>query len=134
MNEETNKAFVREIFDRLNAGDPSLWIERMSDDVVFTIIGTTKFSGVFHGKKDFLTRAMGAAQSEVEPGSASLEIEDMIAEGDQVVMLAHGKARTRSGKDHNNTYAFVFRIRDNQLVEVKEFIDTALVDRVFGPA
>lgn len=134
MNEEKNKAFIREIFDSLNAGDPTLWIDRMSDDIVFSIIGTTKFSGVFNGKKDFLTRAMGVMQTLVEPGSASLRIENLIAEGDYVVMLAEGAARTRTGQDHNNTYAMIFTIKDDKIVEIKEFIDTALVDRIFGPA
>lgn len=134
MSAESNKVFIREIFDRLNAGDPSLWLDRMSEDVVFSIIGSTKFSGVFNGKKDFLTRAMGVMQTLVEPGSTSLNIERLIAEDDYVVMLANGKAKTRSGKEHNNTYAMVFKIKDGSIVEVREYIDTALVDRVFGPA
>lgn len=134
MTAESNKAFIREIFDRLNAGDPTLWLDRMADDVVFSIIGTTKFSGVFNGKQDFLTRAMGVMQTLIVPGSASLHIEKLIAEDDHVVMLASGKAMTRSGQEHNNTYAMIFRIDGDKIIEVKEFIDTALVDRIFGPA
>jgi len=106
----------------------------MSDDIVFSIIGSTKVSGVFRGKQEFLTRAMGAMAAYVAPGSTTLQIENLIAEGDYVVMLAEGKSKTKSGQDHNNTYAMIFKIKDDMIIETKEFIDTALVDKVFGPA
>jgi uncharacterized protein len=130
LSSQDDKTFIREIFDELNRGNPALWLERMSDDVVFSIIGKTRFSGTFRG----IEKAMGPMQQLVVPGSVSLQIDDLIAEGGKVVMLARGAAKLRSGKEHNNTYAMVFTIAGGKIAEVKEYIDTALIDEVFGPA
>ena len=134
LSSQDDKTFIRKIFDELNRGNPALWLERMSDDVVFSIIGKTRFSGTFRGKQELIEKAMGPMQQLVVPGSVSLQIDDLIAEDGKVVMLARGAAKLRSGKEHNNTYAMVFRIAGGKIVEVKEYIDTALIDEVFGPA
>ena len=36
------------------------------------------------------------------------------------------------GTPYNNTYCQVIRIRDGQIADVKEYMDTALIDSVFG--
>lgn len=49
-------------------------------------------------------------------------------------MRGCGKVRTRAGKDCNNSYCFVLRLEGGRLVELREYLDTALVERVFGSA
>ena len=39
-----------------------------------------------------------------------MTIENLIAEGEYIAEQAHGKARTKTGKDYNNTYCRVWRI------------------------
>lgn len=132
MSAENNKRFIEEIFTELSRGNPSLWLERMSDDVVFSIIGNTKFSGVFRGKQELIEKAMGPMQQLLVPGSVALEIKNLIADDAHVVMEARGRAKTKAGPEHNNTYAMIFRIANGKIVEVREYLDTALVDEVFG--
>ena len=57
-----------------------------------------------------------------------------MADGERAVVLSRGTARTKAGKDYNNTYAQVFTVRDGKIVSVREYMDTALVDAVFGSA
>ena len=59
-------------------------------------------------------------------------IDDIIAEGDRVVVRGRGEFRTKAGKDYNNSYCFVLRLEEGRLVELREYLDTALVERVFG--
>jgi uncharacterized protein len=56
--------------------------------------------------------------------------EEIIADGDRVVVLARGEVKTVRGEDYNNDYCFVIRMRDGQIVEVREYCDTALAERV----
>lgn len=58
----------------------------------------------------------------------------MIADGERVVVLSRGSAKTRAGAPYNNTYAQLFTVREGRIVAVREYMDTALVDRVFGAA
>jgi uncharacterized protein len=59
-------------------------------------------------------------------------IEEVIAEGERVVVLGRGQVTTKAGKDYNNSYCFVLRIADGRLLELREHLDTALVESVFG--
>ena len=45
-----------------------------------------------------------------------------------MVALGRGKAMTIHGLPYDNDYAFVFRVRNGKIVEVAEFLDTALVE------
>ncbi len=56
--------------------------------------------------------------------------EEMIAEGDRVVALCRGEVKDRQGQDCNNSYCFVIRMRGGKMVELREYMDTALVERV----
>ena len=55
-----------------------------------------------------------------------------IADGDYVVVEAHGSNTTKSGKPYNNHYCFVFRIDGGKLKEVTEYLDTELVTTALG--
>src|SRR5262245_14412579 len=72
--------------------------EWFADDVRYTIIGTTKFSGTFNGKQELLSRAFTPLRAELEsPGSMTSD--NLIAEGDFVVQQGHGVGRrAKSGE------------------------------------
>jgi ketosteroid isomerase-like protein len=59
-------------------------------------------------------------------------IEEIFAEADRVVVLGRGQVATKWGKDYNNSYCFVLRLADGQLRELREYLDTALVEAVFS--
>jgi uncharacterized protein len=45
-----------------------------------------------------------------------------------LVVLARGQVRTIRGEDYNNSYCFVSRMRDGKMVELREYMDTALAE------
>jgi ketosteroid isomerase-like protein len=59
----------------------------------------------------------------------ALVCEETIAEGERVVALAGGKGTAKpSGEPYQNRYVFVYRVREGRIVEVSEYLDTALVE------
>jgi len=60
-------------------------------------------------------------------GAIAMTIENLIAQGDYVAEQARGKARTKDGKDYNNTYCRVWRITDGKIRAMQEYLDTELV-------
>ncbi|HEX4218817.1 MAG TPA: hypothetical protein VHZ02_10640 [Acidimicrobiales bacterium] len=58
----------------------------------------------------------------------------MIGEGDKYMKIAHSEGTTVSGEPYRNEYATVFRFEGDQIVEIVEYLDTALIERALtGP-
>jgi ketosteroid isomerase-like protein len=131
MGAAENKQLIETMFAELSRGNGAGYLERLADDVRFTIIGTTKFSSTFNGKQDVVNRLLTPLMAELEGGMQVIP-DHIVAEGDTVVVQAHGIAKTKAGKPYNNTYCQVFRITDGKVKQITEYLDTELVTRVFG--
>ncbi len=128
---ETSKETVRKMFSGLDRGNAEAFLAALADDVSWTIMGTTKFSGTFRGKEDAMRRLLAPLMEALEGGLA-LTPDSFVAEGDTVVVQARGKARTRTGKPYNNSYCQIFRLSDGKVKEIIEYLDTDLVNATFG--
>ena len=131
MSAEENKQFVTDALAALNVGDAEKFLDALSDDVRFTLIGSTSYSGTYEGKQAFVSQVLEKLVGELD-GGIELRPQNIVAEGDHVVVEAQGKARTKSGQDYNNTYCFVYRLAGGKIVEAHEYLDTELVTRVLG--
>lgn len=133
MGIEENRQVVLDFFAAGARGDLEAGLALIADDVTWTNIGSTKFSGTFSGKQALIDNLLGPLFGQLKAGISS-EIERITAEGDTVVAQTNGTAETHDGKPYNNSYCQVFRIRDGKIAAVKEYMDTALIDSAFGPA
>jgi uncharacterized protein len=132
MSGAENKESIRNMWAEASRGNVEGFLNALSDDVHYTIIGTTKFSGTFNGKQDLLNRAFVPLISELET-NGGMETDSLIAEGDYVVHQGRGVGRkTKSGQPYNNTYCFVYKLAGGKVIEVTEYCDTELVTRAFG--
>jgi uncharacterized protein len=131
MGISENKQVVQTFLDAGARGDLQRCYDQLADDVAWTNIGRTRYSGTFSGKGELKARLVGPLFGELQSGISST-IHNIIAEGELVVVQSTGQATTTSGRPYNNTYCQVFRIRDGKIREVTEYMDTALVNEVFG--
>lgn len=132
MSAAANKKLMQSIFDALAIGDGRPFNEAMAEDFTWVMIGSNSWSGTYRGRdavrrdllkplmKEFATRYTNTAQR-------------IVAEGDMVVVECRGDVVTKSGKPYNNRYCWVCRLRDGQLVELVEYMDTQLVADTLGP-
>jgi ketosteroid isomerase-like protein len=58
---------------------------------------------------------------------------NFIAEGDLVVVEAKGDNVTKAGLRYDNDYCMVWRVENGRITMIKEYCDSALVERVLGP-
>ena len=126
-----NKQIVLDFYEAGARGDMDTCFALLADEVTWTNIGTTKFSGSYIGKQAIAEDLLGPLFGNLKAGIAS-KIERLTAEGDIVVAQTSGTAETKDGTPYNNTYCQVIRIRDGKIAAVKEYMDTALIDSVFG--
>jgi ketosteroid isomerase-like protein len=131
MSAVENKELIRNMFAELGRGNADAFLGAMADDLRYTLIGTSRFSGIFKGKAELISKLLAPLTAALTDGIAVIPY-NLIADGEFVAMQAHGKAMSKNGKPYNNTYCHVFRIVNGKIVEVTEYLDTELVTSVFG--
>jgi ketosteroid isomerase-like protein len=129
MGAAENKEVVRQMGE---AKSLDAMLATMSDDVRWTIIGNTKWSGTMNGKQQVIDRLLKPIFAEME-SMGSNTVENVIAEGDYVVVQQHASGRkTKTGKPYNNNYCLVFKLGGGKIKEITEYLDTELVTSAFG--
>jgi ketosteroid isomerase-like protein len=121
----------RRLVERMLAGEID-WLEQWSSDGLWSIPGSTRWSGTYQGKADIGRNLLGPLSAEME-SLGTFHIDRVIAEGNHVVVQGHASGRiTKSGKPYNNTYCLVYEIIDGKIRELTEYCDTELVNVAFG--
>lgn len=131
MNAQESKKIVEDAFGAMSRGDSEGFMQRLSDDIRWTIIGTTRYSGTYTGKRQLVERLLTPIMADLESGIRQ-NVQNVIAEGDTVVVQTQGESMTKSGKPYNNTYCLVIRVADDKITELTEYLDTELVTEAFG--
>jgi ketosteroid isomerase-like protein len=129
MRPAENKALIKKMGE---AGTLEDALRLLADDVRWTVIGKTKFSGTYAGKQDLVNRLIVPLTSQLETMGTSM-VDQVIADDDCVVVQSRVQGRrTKSGRDYNNTYCIVYRLVGGLVQEVTEYCDTELVTAAFG--
>lgn len=131
MSVAENKRIIEAFFDGGNRGDLDSCLALMADDVTWTNIGSTKYSGTYAGKETLIEGLLGPVFGQLEAGISST-IDNVVAEGDYVVVQSRGRAETKNGRPYNNTYCHVFEIRDGRISAVTEYFDTELAGKTLA--
>ena len=122
-----NKRIIAQAFDGLARADARAFIDAMADDIVWIIMGQSRLSRRYDGKAAIQNELVPALFANFATDYRNIP-EEIIAEGDRVVVLARGEVKTVRGEDYNNHYCFVMRMRDGKIVELREYMDTALAE------
>lgn len=133
---DNSKAVLRRYVAAVEAGDAAAIREFFAEDATWTLAaGTLPISGSWRGRDAILDDFLGNAVANYEPGSISLEVTGMVAEGDQVVLQWTTRARTLDGRSYENECIAVFVLEDGHIVAVREYMDTLyLQETVFRKA
>ncbi len=132
-----SKSVLRRYVAAVEAGDEAAIRELFAKDATWTVrAGELPISGTWAGRDAIIGEFLAKAMAYYEPGSVSLEITGMIAEGDRVVLQWTSRARTRSGRPYENGCIGVFTISDGKIQDVREYMDTLYASDVAfaGPA
>ncbi len=127
--EEKNIAIVKTVADAVGEGDAETIILYLHDDLQYWMLGTHPFAGHRNGKAEFL-ELFGDVASYLD-GMIPLDIKNIVASGDWVVVEAKGDGKTKTGKSYNNSYCQIWRFDNGLAVEFREYLDTQLVMDVF---
>jgi uncharacterized protein len=121
---EENKDVVRRYCDALSAGDIPGCLNLTSDDYVSWVPGPKDKIPVcgLHKKSD--VAAMYAAWPTMFPKGFTVTIKAMTAEGERVAVEAESYGETSAGKVYQQTYHYLFIVRNGKIAVQNEYLDT----------
>ncbi|MBA1271777.1 nuclear transport factor 2 family protein [Stutzerimonas azotifigens] len=127
--EARNKQIVTEAFDRWAAGGTTFFTDVLAPDATWTIKGSGPSAGVFRGVEPFVEQAVRPFVSRLSTPVRPVS-KQVWADGDHVVIQWDGAGIARDGQPYNNSYAWIFHMRDGKAVEVTAFLDLEPYDDV----
>jgi ketosteroid isomerase-like protein len=124
---------IYSFFERLNAEDLEAVRQLLTEDAAWLpqakdMPGAGEYRGRDVVVDDFLKPIRGLFQ----PGSPSNEILSMAVNGSLVLTETHGTGHLADGRVYDNRYAWAFVIRDGRIAEIREYLDSYYIIRLFG--
>jgi len=122
--------YIREIFGHLESGDGRGFFNHVAADVDWTVEGTHPLAGHYHSKAEFLAHTFEKL-AKVLPQGTQLHLEHALVSGDWAVVELRSYATAKNGLRFDNRYCWVCRFVGGTIVEVRAYLDSALVARLF---
>ena len=132
MNAAANKKLVQQIYADSANRSGTTFADSLAEDACWTVTGQYSWSHQFKGRDAILNGLLGHFRSFFAERPRTVAF-NFIAEGDCVVVEAGGDNVTKAGLRYDNQYCMVFRVAEGKIKEIKEYCDSALVERVLGP-
>ena len=102
----------------------------VADNVDWTVKGTHPLAGHYRSKADFVSHTFEKL-AKVLPQGTQLHIEHTLVSGDWAVVELRSLATAKNGLRFDNRYCWVCRFSADKIVEVRAYLDSALVARLF---
>ena len=131
MSAADNKKLVQQVYADAASRSGATFLDNLADDARWIVTGQYSWSHTFAGRDAILNGVQGHFRSQIEGRPRTVAL-TFIAEGDFVVVEAKGDNVT-TGLRYDNDYCMVWRIEGGRIMEIKEYCDSALVERVLGP-
>jgi ketosteroid isomerase-like protein len=125
-----NAELVAAIFAEAARGNGRPYFDAFAEDAVWRTIGTTSWSGEFHGKTSILKDIFGPLRDKLDKRATI--VSRIIDGGDVIVVQANGRNTTKDGRAYDNDYCFVMTFANGKVVRYEEYCDTELVTSVLG--
>ena len=114
---------VHDIFKSLVAGNGSEFFAHVAENVDWTVEGTHPLAGHYRSKADFLSHTFEKL--------AKVWVQHALVSGDWAVVELRSLASAQNGVRFDNRYCWVCRFSVDKIVEVRAYLDSALVARLF---
>ena len=122
---EANRQIVRDAFQRWSDGTAPI-TDLFAPEMVWRIEGHSFASREYGDRQQFIDEVLapfGARFSESEP-FRPVAIRSVFADGDTVIVMWDGRGVAIDGRPYENSYAWIMRMREGQVVDGTAFYDS----------
>jgi uncharacterized protein (TIGR02246 family) len=124
MAEIPSKTVVLRYVEALQRGDADAVRQSFAEEATWRLPGELPLSGTWRGRDQILVEFLATAMEYYDPDTVSIEVTNVVAEGEQVALEWITRGRTASGSDYENFYSAIFVVRDDLIQAVREYTDT----------
>jgi len=122
--------YVMQIFTALSNGDGPTFFNNVAENVQWRVTGTDNpLSGDYTSKSQFVPATFQRLGKLME-GPMKMEIVHVMVDGDMAAVELKANATAKSGTKFVNEYCWVCRFEGEKIVQVRAYLDSALVKRV----
>jgi uncharacterized protein len=121
--------YVERLFANLENGKSGAFFEHVADDVNWTVMGTHPLAGNYRTKADFLTHTFARLDKILREGVV-LRVTNILVDGDSAAVEMESLSTALNGKPFDNRYCWIVHFSDGTIVEVRAYLDSALVQRL----
>lgn len=121
---------VRSIFTGLEHGDGDAFFRHVADDVNWTVMGTHPLAGHYKSKTEFIAGTF-TKLGKVLPNGTQLRVTNVVVADSIAVVELLSAATARNGMRFDNHYCWVVRFDGPTIVEIRAYLDSALVAELF---
>jgi ketosteroid isomerase-like protein len=132
MNTAANKKLIQQVFADSASRSGTTFVDSLAEDACWTVTGQNSWSQQFKGRDAIMNGLMGYFRSFFAERPRTVAF-NFIADGEYVAVEARGDNVTKTGQRYDNHYCLVYRVVDGKITEIKEYLDSDLVERVLGP-
>ena len=134
MTTETqrNRKRIAEAMEALAAADTNPFYALWSDDFIWRPMVGGVWSTAYQGKENVANSLFRRLRKQFDTPYTNTA-SNIFADGRHVVVECQGQVTLKSGKAYNNRYCFVIEMRDGRMVELREYLDSALAEAVLEP-
>ena len=129
MSESHNVQLLKEYLGALQASDGEKMAGMLHPDLHYWVSPGSAFSGTHH-KASLL--ALLRAIFDAQAGPTELTFREITAQDDRVSVVADGRMPLKTGGSYDQNYHWLFKFRDEKVVEVLEYVDILAVWKAFG--
>ena len=123
---EENKDIAIKFFEALSSGSET-YLDFYNDDSIIWTAGDNSIGGT-RTKQEIVDFAQGILCA--FPEGIKFNITGITAENERVAVEVSGEAIHTSGKNYNNKYHFLLKIKNGKILELKEYMDTELAAKI----
>ena len=124
-----SKDYVEELFKFLETGENDKFFVKVSDNVNWTVMGTHPLAGTYKTKKDFMINTFQRLNRVLKEG-VILRVKYILVNDNTAVVEMESLSTAINGKPFNNTYCWIVNFENGIIINVRAYVDSALVKRV----
>lgn len=123
MDGAESKQVVMAYLAAQGSGDGEKMASLLADDVEWRPPAAAGL-GQPKGREAVLGAMAEAGARFFDLSTMQVEVRWIIAEGDKVAIRQRATAKAANGRDYDNEYLWVYFVRDGQIVEIEEHVDS----------